>query len=75
VLVKGLGTLTPGQAVEFTFEQFGQDGYPYRAIEAWPLGDEPFRQPPETMPSAAYESTLTLSWEPTQRDGQTSHEA
>jgi predicted enzyme related to lactoylglutathione lyase/cold shock CspA family protein len=37
--MEGFRTLTPGARVRFFFERAEQDGYSYRAIEAWPEGD------------------------------------
>ena len=62
VLVPGLRTLDAGALVEFTYEAAGQDGYPYRAVEAWPAGRTPVRTPQVWGPSAAYTSTVTFTF-------------
>ncbi len=36
--MQGWGTLAPGTSVEFLFEEVEQDGFSYRALEAWPVG-------------------------------------
>ena len=53
--------LQAGAAVELEWEAPGQDGYPCRAVRAWPAGQAPSPEPAAvTEPSAAYRSTLTL---------------
>lgn len=59
VAVAGYRTLRLGQRVELEWEAPGQDGYPFRAIRAWPDGEEPWEAPTETSGSS-YRSTLTL---------------
>ena len=67
VLVPGYRRLTAGQRVTFGFEAAQQDGYAYRATEAWPADSEPLRVEPETGPSDAYRSTLRITWHSEQR--------
>jgi cold shock protein len=62
VLVPGYRRLAAGQLVTFGFEAAQQDGYSFCATEAWPADSEPLRVEPETGPSAAYRSTLTITW-------------
>ena len=63
VLVPGYRALDAGAAVEFTFEAADQDGWPFRAVEAWPAGRAPVHPEP-SGPSPAYTSELTLSPDP-----------
>jgi CspA family cold shock protein len=58
--VAGYRTLAVGQAVELEWEAPGQDGYPYRAVRAWPHGHEPVDDVPAQGATDAYQSTLTL---------------
>jgi CspA family cold shock protein len=60
VLVPGYRTLRPCQEVEY--EAAEQGGYGYRAVRAWPAGGEPVDTPADP-PSAAYTSTLTLTFD------------
>lgn len=46
----------PGTPVEFTYAPGRQDGYAFRAIEAWPQGDEPVRQDATSEESSVYSS-------------------
>ena len=62
VAVAGQRTLTAGQQVSLEWEAPGQDGFPYRATRAWPLGAEPAGEQPSTSTNA-YRSSLTLSVE------------
>lgn len=63
VLVEGYRSLEAGAEVELTIEQVRQDGYDYRAVEVWPAGAIPVRTPVETGPSAAYTSSLSLTFD------------
>jgi cold shock protein len=63
VLVEGYRSLTPGQAVEFSFTSAEQDGYAYRALEVWPAGLSPVHFDDDAGPSAAYFSTLTITFD------------
>jgi cold shock protein len=58
----GLGVLTAGERVTFTWEAGPQDGYGYRAVLVWPPGVEVGTppSPADNGPSAAYQSTLTI---------------
>lgn len=59
--VPGYRALEADQAVELEWEAPGQDGYRYRAVRAWPAGQDPGPEPEAvTGPSEAYRSTLTL---------------
>jgi CspA family cold shock protein len=60
VAVDGYRALTVGQAVVLEWESPGQDGYPYRALRAWPSGEEPAPPPPLQPPGPGFASTLTL---------------
>lgn len=61
VLVAGYRRLRPGQGVRFTFEAADQDGYRFRAVEAWPAEQAPVRDDDALGSSSAYRSTLTRS--------------
>ena len=64
VLVAGYRSLRAGQAVSFTFEVAEQDGYSFRAVEAWPSDDEPV--PPEAADdhiSTGMRSTLRITYD------------
>jgi CspA family cold shock protein len=64
VLVAGHQALDAGALVELIYEAAEQDGYSFRAVEVWPAGQAPVRQHPRaTGPSAAYRSTLTLTFD------------
>ena len=62
LLVAGYKSLEAGQDVELTFEVAEQDGYGFRAVEVWPVGQTPFRTPP-APPGPGYSSTLSTSGE------------
>ena len=62
VLVPGYRRLEAGQEVSFTFEVAEQDGFSFRALEAWPAGAPPGGADPEE-PGAAHESTLTVTFD------------
>src|SRR3954468_16290482 len=64
VLVAGYQSLEPGQDVELAFERPGQEGFSFRAVEVWPVGETPVRSPPEAA-GPAYGSILSISVEPT----------
>jgi CspA family cold shock protein len=64
VLTAGYRALRPGSAVEFGFEVADEDGYSFRATEVWPADVPPVRtREAGSMPSAAYRSTLTTSFD------------
>ena len=58
-LVPGYRALRPGQQVQLDHEAACQDGCAYRAVQVWPVGDEPVDRPVDP-PSSAYTSTLTF---------------
>ncbi len=61
LLVPGYKALATGQQVSFRFEAADQDGYSFRAVTAWPFGDEPIVADGSNAQScAAYSSTLNL---------------
>ncbi|MCO8272528.1 cold shock domain-containing protein [Actinoplanes sp. TRM 88003] len=62
--VAGAPHFTPGQPVLLEWEPAHQDGYAYRAVRFWPADSEPVDRPAESAPSAAYRSTLTLTFDP-----------
>ncbi len=62
VRVAGYGSLTAGQEVALQWEVPGQDGWPFGAVEAWPLGSQPIE--PASAPAetdGAYASRLTTA--------------
>lgn len=64
VLVVGYKSLLTGQDVRFTFEHAEQDGYSFRAVEAWPSDQTPDRVGSANPgPSSAYRSTWTLTFD------------
>ncbi len=70
VLVPGYRALGAGGAVDFTSEVAEQDGYAFRAVEAWPATQAPVhgdRRASEASP--AYRSTLTLAFDSDDRTG------
>jgi len=65
IVTDGLGTLTPGDRVTFTYEALRQDEFDYRAVLVWPPGivpGTPQRARHHHGPSAAYQSSLTIRW-------------
>ena len=62
VALPGHVTLRPGQQVELDHEPAEQDGHAYRALRVWPAGAEPVDRP-VGPPSAAYRSTLALTFD------------
>jgi CspA family cold shock protein len=66
VAVPGFRSLEPGQLVELQWEPAQQDGYSYRAVRAWPQGQQPYEAPGDTTPTdgpGAYRSTLAITWD------------
>jgi cold shock protein len=59
----GLRTLSPGTSVEFLYEAAEQDGYSYRAVEAWPAGQRRRARASEHGGSDSF-STITLHLDP-----------
>ncbi len=70
VLVAGHRSLTPGEEVHVTWEPADQDGFSFRAVEAWPVGELPVRLPPSEDPSPAYGSELVIDLEPSRTQPQ-----
>jgi CspA family cold shock protein len=65
IRVDGFRELTPGQPVRFAFEGVAdQDGYRYRATEVRPLDGSPAESGPADQGSAAYRSTLQITFDP-----------
>ena len=62
VRVPGYRALQAGQEVELEHVAPGQDGYAYRAVRVRPAGTDPVDRPADP-PSAAYTSTLTLTFD------------
>jgi cold shock protein len=61
VLVPGYAELRVGERVTLDVEPAEQDGFSFRATEAWPEGQEPFRRAPEP-PGAGYRSRLRITF-------------
>jgi CspA family cold shock protein len=59
----GFRALVAGQRVTFRAEAANQDGFAFRATKVWTGADEPPDQPPTRGNSAAYRSTLTLTFD------------
>jgi cold shock protein len=59
---------TPGLPVRLEWEPAHQDGYTFRAVRFWPADRDPVDRITTSQPSAAYESTLTLTFDPTPPD-------
>ncbi|MBL7259998.1 cold-shock protein [Paractinoplanes lichenicola] len=64
----GFRMLTPGQPVTFTAEAAQQDGFAFRALKVWTGPDEPVDAPIPAASSGAYESRLTLTFDPPHPD-------
>lgn len=63
VAVPGCRSLTTGQIVELEWEAAQQDGYGYRALRAWPLGQHPPTEPADGGPAGAYHSSLRITFD------------
>jgi CspA family cold shock protein len=61
--VPGYATFSSGQKVHLDWESPGQDGYDFRAVRVWPYDSEAIDKTTNRGPSAAYRSTLTLSFD------------
>ncbi|GGN85602.1 hypothetical protein GCM10010112_66200 [Actinoplanes lobatus] len=64
IAIDGYRELARGQHVSFRAEAASQDGFAYRAVKVWMGGSEPPDQPGVQGNSAAYESSLTLIFDP-----------
>lgn len=64
IAMDGYRGLAQGQHVSFRAEVADQDGFAYRAVKVWTGNSEP-PDPPRTQGgSAAYQSSLTLTFDP-----------
>jgi CspA family cold shock protein len=63
IAMDGYRELARGQHVSFCAEAASQDGFGYRAVKVWTGGTEPPDQPPTQGSSAAYHSSLTLTFD------------
>jgi len=63
IAVDGFRTLTRGQQVSFRAERARQDGFAYRAVKVWSGDVEPPDRPRPQDGSAAYWSSLTLTFD------------
>ncbi len=62
LVMPGYGTLTAGEAVTFSCEEPGQDGFPFRAVEVRPAWVDPaYVRDPPVRSMTAYRSTLPLA--------------
>lgn len=68
IAMDGYRELAPGQEVSFRAEAASQDGFAFRAVKVWTSGIEPSDQPRSQSSSAAYHSTLTLTFDSPQPD-------
>ena len=60
--VRGHRTLVPGQAVELEWESAEQDGFSYRAVRVWPVGEDPVdAEVVRGSASGAYGSALEIT--------------
>lgn len=64
IAMDGHRELTRGQHVSFRAEAASQDGFAYRAVKVWTGDIEPPDQPRTQGDSAAYHSSLTLTFDP-----------
>ena len=69
IVMDGYRELAPGQQVSFRAEAASQDGFAYRAMKVWTDDVEPPDQSPTRSRSAAYHSSLTLTFDPLNPDG------
>ncbi|MFC7545634.1 hypothetical protein [Plantactinospora sp. GCM10030261] len=60
----GYRELARGQHVSFRAEVASQDGFAYRAVKVWTGDVEPADQPRTQRGSAAYHSSLNLTFDP-----------
>jgi CspA family cold shock protein len=68
IAMEGYRVLAPGQQVSFRAEAASQDGFAYRAMKVWTSGIEPPDQPQTHGSSAAYHSSLTLTFDHSEPD-------
>lgn len=64
IAADGFRALKPGQQVSFHAEPASQDGYAYRALKVWTDATEPPEPAPPEHRSSAYQSSLTLTFDP-----------
>jgi CspA family cold shock protein len=62
--IPGYRALEPGQLVDLEYEPADQDGYPFRAVRAWPHGLNPHEPDPPAPRSDTYRSTRTITFDP-----------
>jgi cold shock protein len=63
IMMDGFRKLTAGQRVSFLAEVAAQDGLAYRAVKVWTGDTEPADHPRQGTESAAFRSTLTLTFD------------
>jgi CspA family cold shock protein len=63
IAMDGYRELARGQHVSFRAEAASQDGFDYRAVKVWTGSVEPPDQPRTQGGSAAYHSSLTLTFD------------
>jgi CspA family cold shock protein len=63
IAMDGYRELPRGQHVSFRAEAASQDGFAYRAVKVWTGGIEPPDQPQTQGSSAAYHSSLALTFD------------
>lgn len=62
IVIPGYRALSPGQAVTLEWEVVGQDGYSFRAVRVWPVGNDLAEGSAERH-STAHTSTLALHFD------------
>jgi CspA family cold shock protein len=63
LLIAGYRSLRAGEQVELDWETPDQDGYRYRAVRAWPAGQQPVEPPIANRGEGGFRNTLTTSWD------------
>jgi CspA family cold shock protein len=64
ISMDGHRELARGQRISFRAEAASQDGFAYRAVKVWTSDIEPPDQPRNQSNSAAYQSSLSLTFDP-----------
>ncbi len=70
IAMDGYRELVAGQRVSFRAEPASQDGFAYRAVKVWTESVEPAGPAAAEGDSAAYRSTLVLTFDPPHPDAQ-----
>jgi CspA family cold shock protein len=75
IAMDGFRELLPARQVSFRAEAASQDGFAFRAVKVWMDGVEPPDRPRTRGNTAAYHSSLTLTFDPPNPDGVTGTQA